>query len=205
MNTCEMRAIMMTAILALGVGAALTMPNDEHRSVRRQLAVELDESRRACTSLPDRSIRLCRAEALRTYAVASARIEALYNPSAEAGYKARIAIANAEYLMARRTCDEKTGAVKRACLAYARVAQVAAKAGAHASEDVSVGTRVLDERVSAARRAMREEGERTEARNDAEADRRNTELQISLDACAALRVSEQPACRHESARRFGPL
>ena len=204
-TTYESCALIMTMALAFSVGAAPTLPNQQYQSARRHLAAELDTSRQACKSLPRSSIGLCSAEAVRDYQVASAALDAFYNPSGDGGYKARVAIANAEYLVARRTCDGKEGNVKRFCLSYARAAQIAAKAVAHSPEDTSIMKLALDKRANVARKRMREEEERTEGRHDSISAKRNTELDISMERCETLLDHDRPACFSEAVKRFGPL
>ena len=201
MKTYESRALIMTIALAFSAGAALTVPNEQYQSARRHLAAELDASRQACKSLPRNSIGLCRAEADRDYRVASAELDALYNPSSDGSYKARIAIANAEYLVARRKCDGKDGDLKRFCLNQARAAQIAAKA----PEDISIMKRAFDKRAEAARKETREEEERTEGRKDPSPAKRNTELHIFTERCDTLPDDDRFACLTEADKRFGPL
>ena len=204
-TTYESRVLIMAVALAFSAGAALTVPNEQYQSSRRDLAAKLDASRQACKSLPRSSIGLCRAEADREYQVASAGLDALYNHSSDGSYKARIAIADAEYRVARRKCDGKEGDVKRFCLNHARAAQIAAKAVANSPEDTSIMKRALDQKADVARKELREEEERTEGRKDPASAKRNTELHISMERCETLPDYDRLVCVSEAGKRFGPL
>ena len=201
-TTC---AIAITIAIAFSAGAAPTMSNDQYQSARRVLAAEYDANRRACTSVPGRSIALCKAEAHREFQIANARLEATYTPSRGGSYKARVAIANAEYLVAKRKCDDKPGDVKRLCVKEARAVLIADKAAAYASEDTSIATRAVNEKANAARKAMREEEERTEARKDTAAEKRDTDFRIAKEYCRTMPSDGKLACVKEVEKRFGRL
>ena len=199
------RVLIIATALALSAGPALTVPNEQYQSARRHLAAEFDASRQACKSLPRSSIGLCRAQADREFRVASAGLDALYNPSSDGSYKARIAIADAEYRVAKRKCDAKGGDVKRFCLNHARAAQIAAKAVANSPEDTSTMKRALDQKADVARKQLREEEERTEGRKDSASAKRHTELHIAMERCETLPDYDRLACVSEADKRFGPL
>ena len=201
-KTC---AITMLGFLAFGAEAALVMSDDQYRSAKRVLAAEYDANRAACRSVPGRSIALCKAEANREYHIANAGLEATHKPSRDGSYKARVAIADAEYMVARRKCDDKLGNIKRLCVKEARAILIADKAAAYASEDTSIAARAVNEKANAARKAMREEEERTEARKDTAAERRDIDLRIAKEYCRTMPGDGKLACVKEAEERFGRL
>ena len=198
-------AITMIVFLAFGAGAVLAVSDDQYKAAKRVLAAAYDANKDACKSLPGRSIALCKAEAHREFQIAIAGLEAAYAPSRSGSYKARVAIANAEYLVARRKCDDKLGDVKSLCAKEARAVLIADKAAAYASEDASIATRAVNEKANAARKAMREEEERTEARKDTAAERRDTDLRIAKEYCQTVSGESKLACVKEAEKRFGRL
>jgi len=205
MTTRKSCTIAMMVSLAFSADAAPAMSDNQYQSARRVLAAEYDANREACRSVPGRSIGLCMAEAHREFQIGSARLEATYMPSRSASYKARVAIANADYLVERRKCNEKLGDVKRLCVKQARAALIADKAAAYASEDASLATRAVNEKANAARKAMREEEERTEARKDAATERRDLDLRIAKEYCRTMPDDGKLACAKEAEKRFGRL
>jgi hypothetical protein len=206
MQNGNIRAIAITISLVFSAGAtALTMSKDQYHSAKRRLASEFDTGREACRSLSGNAIELCRAEAHRQYKVATAVLEVNYQPSRDGSYKARIAIADADYLVARRQCADQAAHVRNVCVRAARAIQIAAKADANALEDTSVMTRAANDRVDAARKALREADERMEVRNDTVTEKGNRDFQISEAKCEMLVDDARIECFKQAKKRLRRL
>jgi hypothetical protein len=194
----------MIILLAFAIRATpQSMPIDLYRSTKYGIVAEFDSSVAACSSLSNVARNLCKALARRQYIVAMAVLEASYKPSPEARYKARINIADADYLVAQRLCDNKSGGARNLCLREARGAQMAAKADAIEMDENSNAYRAARNKADA-RQFTREDEERAEARKDSAFEKRNTEFEISKERCDPLTDRFKVACAEESKRRLGP-
>ena len=189
----------MTMFLGFSIGVtALTMAKDQYQSAKDAIESEYTATKASCASLSSNARELCRAEARQKYIVATAALDVNFKLSKDGSYKSLIAIADADYLVARRICDTKAGNAKSQCLKVARATQIAAKADALATDESSNANRAI---INDA--AGREEEERTETRRDSAIDKRRTDYEIAKERCAILAQDARIMCVQESKRRFG--
>ena len=205
MPNCTVYGMAMTIFLGLSTGAtALTMSKERYESVKGGIETEFTSTRASCALLPANARGLCRAEARQKYIVATAALEANFKLSKDGSYKSRITIADADYRVARRICHTKAGDAKKLCMKQARAVQIAAKVDAMRMDESSNANRaVIDD--AGARKAVREEEERTEARRDSAIDKRRTQYEISRERCEILAPDAKIICVKDSKRRFDQL
>jgi hypothetical protein len=137
---------------------------------KESAATEYKITREKCDSLTDNPKNVCvkEAEAARTRATAEA--EAQYKSTLRARIKARTAIANSEYEVAKAKCGSQTGNAKDVCIKEAKAANVAAKADAKADKKVVT------------------------ARVDAQKEKLNADYKVAIEKCDALAGAPKDSC-----------
>jgi cytochrome c5 len=104
----------------------------DYKSGKDSIAAEYKTAMKACGSMSGNTKDICVAEAKGKEKVAKAELEPHSMPSSNNNYAVSIARADADYLVAREKCDDKTGDAKTICVKYAKAAQTKAKADAKA-------------------------------------------------------------------------
>lgn len=124
-------------LLALAVGfcsvaMAQTLSKEEYEAGRAKIADEYQSAAARCASLSGNQNDICMAEAKGAEKVSGARLEARYDTNVKTLQQVRIAMAEADYAVAKERCDELSGDGKGVCLKKAEAAETAAKADATA-------------------------------------------------------------------------
>ena len=116
------------AALAVGswAGAATPAERQVYKDALARAASDYQAARAPCRALKGNARTVCNEEARAQRVRAESLAEATYRNSPRARADAEIAIAKAEYLVAKRKCGATSGAERTACLRAAREVQGAA-------------------------------------------------------------------------------
>ena len=144
----------------------------------------------ACSSLSDNAKDICLAEANGKEKVAKADAEAAYKNTSTAREHARVARAEATYNVAKEKCDELSGNPKDVCVKEANAVLVKAKA------DAKVDRVTADTRQDAATK-------QTDARKDANEDKRDAGYQVAIEKCDALAGPAKDTCISNAKVQYG--
>ncbi|MBI1988120.1 MAG: hypothetical protein HYS65_00040 [Betaproteobacteria bacterium] len=167
-----------------------TMSKDAHKAALQRIDDAFKSDKEQCKPLKANSKDICIAEAKARRKIAKADQEANYLGTVKARTAARVARADAEYLVAKEKCDDLAGNGKDVCLKEAKAALVSAKADAKADRKVSKARRDAD-KVS------------TEARRDASEDKRDAEYRVAVERCDAYSGNAKSRCVKDARLRFG--
>jgi hyperosmotically inducible protein len=133
-------ATALTAAFASSAYAADANDPATYRTMTQKAAADYKSAAAQCTSMTGNARTVCVEEAKVTRARAEVDAIAQYNNTLKARTKARTALADAEYALAKAKCADSSGAGKDACITGARTAHTAALADAKADRDVRVAT-----------------------------------------------------------------
>lgn len=144
----------------------------------------------ACDALSANAKDICRAEAKGKERVAKAEAEAAYKGTPKAREEARVAQAQARYDVATEKCDDLAGNRKDVCVKEAKADLVKGKA------DAKVDRVVSDTRKTAVTK-------QTEARTEANEDKREAEYKVAIEKCDALAGATKDTCIGSAKVQFG--
>lgn len=177
------------ALVATPVLSA-TMSKDAHKAALQRIDDSYESDKQQCKALKANSKDICIAEAQARRKIAKADAKADYAGTVKAHTAARVARADAEYLIAKEKCDDLAGNGKDVCLKEAKAARVSARADAKADRKAGEARRKAD-KVS------------TEARRDASEDKRDAEYRVAVERCDAFSGDAKSRCVKDAKVRFG--
>ncbi len=150
-----------------------------YKSAKETAAADYKAASEKCKSLSGNAKDVCveEAEAARTRTKAEAEVQ--YKNTEAARKSARIAIANAEYDVAKAKCGSQTGNDKDVCVKEAKAAQIAAKADATADKKVVT------------------------ARIEAKHDKIDANYKVAIEKCDALAGAAKDSCVTMAKTRYG--
>ena len=133
MNKFDVSAIALAIGLAFGTGAmANSLSKEEYKAQKEGISAEYRSDKAVCGSFAANAKEyICNAEAEGKEKVANAALEALYRPTPQTRYDARVAKADAAFAVAKERCDDH-GNAKDACVKEAKAARTTARADAKA-------------------------------------------------------------------------
>jgi hypothetical protein len=140
---------------------------------------EYKAAKEKCAALTGNPKDVCKQEAEAAQTRAKAEAKAQYENTPAARTSARIAIANADYDVAKTKCNALTGNDKDVCIKEAKAALVSAKADAKA-----------DKKVVA-------------ARADARSDKTEANYKVAIEKCDALAGPSKESCVATAKAQFG--
>jgi predicted extracellular nuclease len=146
----------------------------------------------ACASLSGNAKDICVAEAKGKASVAKADALAAYKHTPKDRENARVAHAQANYIVAIEKCDDQAGNRKDVCVKEAKSELVKGKANA------KVDRVAADTNKEAATK-------QTEARKDASADKREAEYKVAIEKCDALAGPAKDACVSSAKSQYGKV
>jgi len=191
MNKFSINAFALAAGFAFSAGAmAQSMAKDDYKAGKEQIAGQYKAEKATCNSFSGNAKDVCVAEAKGREKVAKADLEASYKPSANSRYKARVAVAEAAYSVAKERCDDKGGTAKDVCVKEAKAVKTTAKADAKAQMKVS------DANVVA-----RDKG--AEARKDAAETANDAQYGVAKEKCDAYAGEAKDHCLAQAKKNFG--
>lgn len=213
MKKFTVRGVALAVGLTLSVGAmAQAMTKVQYRSGQTDIGTEYKLAKAACASFAGNAKDLCQVQARGKERIARAELNARFAPSEEAGYKVRVARAEADYALSREKCDDLAGNVKDVCTKEARAIAVTAKANALAHmktakahdaayDQASKAQGVADQKTAQAQNKADELS--AQARNDAATEKRAADYAVAREKCDALAGDAKGTCLKEAAARFG--
>jgi hypothetical protein len=166
------------------------MTKADYKAQKDVIAADYKVGKAACKSLAANAKDICMATAKGKEKVAYAELEQTYQPSVDHRYKARVAVAEADYGVAREKCDDQAGNLKDVCIKEAKAAQTAAKA------DAKARMKIVDARIVASDKTVA-------ARSDAAADKNNANYAVAIEKCAAFAGDAKAKCVAEAKITFG--
>ena len=120
MSAARIAGLLGVALL-VACGAAVAASSEaEYRAALRSGAAHYNAARAHCRTLAGQEKRVCIAEAKADLARADAEAGAAYRNTQHARVDAQVAIARADYNVAKAKCNEKSGGARKACIAEAR-------------------------------------------------------------------------------------
>ncbi len=175
-------ALMMTAFcISHGIAAHAAPDNARlvYNTAAEKAANDFKLTRPRCDVLTGNPKDVCIAEARAARIYLEANAKAQYKNSLAATTEARKAIAEADYDVEKTRCASLTGNPKEVCLEESKANLVAALADAKADRKIS------------------------EARADAEEDKRSADYKVALEKCDAFAGAPQKACVADVKTQFG--
>ncbi len=171
------------ATAALGFTAASSAATKEakadYNAARDAATAQYKEARAKCNSLNRNLKDVCIEEAKANQIRVKAEAEAKYKNTPKARTKARQAIADAEFALAKTRCGNLVDNARDVCIKEAKAAHIAAIADAKA------------------------DGKVTAARSEARDEKRDADYKVELEKCEALAGAAKDACVSGAKARFG--
>lgn len=146
-------------LLATALSAALTSAYAEpttktdtatYRTMTQKAAADFKAASALCKDMSGSARNLCMDEAKVTRARADLAALTDYNNTQQGRTKARTALANADYALAKTKCADTTGAEKESCMSNARAVHTAALADVKADRNMQVAATGSDAAKTAA-------------------------------------------------------
>jgi hypothetical protein len=178
-------AVIAASVAALGfastastASAASTTAKDIYALARQSADTDYQRAQAQCVALTGvpRNVCVAEAEAVRTRATSSAKVQ--YKGTRQAHANARIAVANADFAVAAAKCESQTGNQKEVCLTEAAAAKAAIKANATAGRKIIV------------------------ARNQSAEKTLETNYKVALEKCGAYAGATASNCVSAAKARF---
>ncbi len=167
------------ALLSLSAAQAATMPKADYTASKGRISDTYKADKAACAPLKDNAKDICVEEAKAKEKIARADLEYSYSGKAADATKARVALAEANYAVAKERCDDRTGNDKDVCVKEAKAVEVKALADAKLVKQVSA------------------------ARSDAAADVRDANYKVAAEKCEALAGDAKSTCITAAKAKFG--
>jgi hypothetical protein len=166
------------------------MTKDNLALAKKHAEAQLKTEKAACGSLSGNAKDICVAQADGREKVAKADAEAAYENTAKAREAARVARAEANYNVVIQKCDDLAGNPKDVCVKEAKSELVKGKA------DAKVDRVAADTSKEAATK-------QADARQDANADKREAQYQVAIQKCDALAGPTKDTCVGNAKVQFG--
>ncbi len=202
MNKLNINAIALAVALTFSAGAmAEAMSKDDFKAGKDRISTEYKTAKASCSALSGNANDICIAEVKGKERVAMAELEAGYKPSRKGDYRARVAIAEAGYSVAKERCDDKAGNAKDVCVQEAKAALTTAKADAKVQLKTSDANDTAKEKSAEARSDASLKA--TDARKDAAADKLDAQYSVEKEKCETFAGSARDLCLEQAKARFG--
>ena len=179
-----------TAQISAPKSPSTPMSKDTYAMAKTTADAQYKTDKDACSSQSGNAKDICVADAEGKHNVAKADAEAAYDNTPKAREDARLARAQASYGVAIEKCDDLAGNPKDVCVKEAKAALVTGKA------DAKVDRVTADTRKDAATK-------QADARNDANADKREAEFKVAVEKCDALAGPSKDACVSNAKVQYG--
>lgn len=166
------------------------MSKEGYTAATKNADAQYKVDKEACESLSANAKDICVAEAKGKDSVAKADAEAAFKHTPKARESARVAHAQASYVVAIEKCDDLAGNPKDVCVKEAKAEFVKGKANA------KVDRVTADTRQDAAIK-------QAEARKDANAEKLEAEYKVAVEKCDALAGPTKEACVSSAKGQYG--
>lgn len=170
--------------------ATASMTKDGYAQAKKDADAQYKIDKNACSSLSGNAKDICIAEAKGKDEIAKAEAAAAYENTPKAREATRVAYAQANYNVTMEKCDDLAGNRKDVCVKEAKAELVRGKA------DAKVDRVAVDTRQDAA-------AKQAEARNEANADKRDAEYKVAIEKCDAFAGPAKDACVGNAKVRYG--
>jgi hypothetical protein len=170
--------------------ATASMTKDGYAQAKKDADAQYKIDKNACSSLSGNAKDICIAEAKGKDEIAKAEAAAAYENTPKAREATRIAYAQANYNISLEKCDDLAGNRKDVCVKEARAELVKGKA------DAKVDRVAVDTRQDAA-------AKQAEARNEANAEKRDADYKVAIEKCDALAGPAKDACVGNAKVQYG--
>ena len=170
--------------------ATASMTKDGYAQAKKDADAQYKVDKNACSALSGNAKDICIAEAKGKDDIAKAEAAAAYENTPKTREATRVAYAQANYNISMEKCDDLAGNRKDVCVKEAKAELVKGKADAKVDR-VAVVTR----QDAAAKQA--------EARNEANAEKRDAEYKVAIEKCDAFAGPAKDACVASAKVQYG--
>jgi hypothetical protein len=168
----------------------MAMTKDGYNIAKKDADAQYKVDKDACSSQSGNAKDICIAQAKGKESIAKAEAEAAYENTPKAREKARIAHALADYNVTLEKCDDLAGNRRDVCVKEAKSELVKGKA------DAKVDRVAADTRQDGATK-------RADARDEANAEKREAEYKVAIEKCDALAGPAKDSCVSGAKVQFG--
>lgn len=188
--------------LALSAGAmAQSMNKDDYKARKAVITADFKSAKAACKSFSANAKDICMVEAAGKEKVSRAELEAAYKPGQKTIYNARVAMANADYAVAKEKCDDQAGNMKAVCVKEAKAVQTSARANAKAQMKIAVARDVAI--TTSANARLKSSDKAADARKEAATDKRDADYAVAKEKCDAFAGDAKARCMTDAKARYG--
>ena len=188
------RQLMLLATASLMATGALAMNRAEYNTAKQRIGVDAKVRLAKCRPLSAHAKEVCTKEARGAALIARADLDAIYKPSDQTTYKARVTRADVAYNVTWEKCDELAGQTREVCRMDAKGVHVRAVEDAKvALVEARPGDTVVAKNVAVA-----------QARKDAATARRKADFDAAKARCGALAPDLQAKCVEDAKRVYAP-
>ena len=170
--------------------ATASMTKDGYAQAKKDADAQYKIDKTACSALSGNAKDICIAEAKGKDDIAKAEAAAAYENTPKTREATRVAYAQANYNVSMEKCDDLAGNRKDVCVKEAKAELVKGKADAKVDR-VAANTR----QDAAAKQA--------EARNEANAEKRDADYKVAIEKCDALAGPAKDACVGNARAQYG--
>ena len=195
-----MTAILVTAGLSItgtvaaqmGAKASSVAPlsKEAYTQAQKDAGAQYKVDKDACSSFKANARDVCIVEAKGKEDTTKADAKVAFENTPKNREAARVAHAEATYKVSKEKCDDLAGNAKDVCVKEAKAAQVKGKA------DAKVDRVAADTRIDGAEK-------RSDARQDAAADKRTADYKVAIEKCDALAGAAKDSCVASAKSQYG--
>jgi len=202
MKKLNINVLALMVSLAVSTGAmAEGISKEAYKADKEKIEMDYKTAKAACNSLSGNANDICVAEAKGKESVSYAELDASYKPSRKAHYQTRVAVAEADYAVAKERCDDKSGNAKDICVKEAKAKETAAKADATAQMKTSDANDTANEKTADARQDANKKS--VDARKDATAEKTDAQYSLAKEKCDTYAAAAKDRCLSDAKARFG--
>ncbi len=172
-------SLIAAALLAWPLAQSAPMTKADYDASKSRISTDFKSSKAACATLSGNAKDVCVEQAKAREKVALAELEYGYTGKAADQTKVLEAKAKSSYAVAKEKCDDLAGNAKDVCVKEAQAVEAKALADAKLGKQVS------------------------EARSDANADKRDADYKVAAEKCDALAGEAKSGCIAAAKARFG--
>ena len=201
MNKIKFSALATAVLLTFNVGAmAQTVSKSDYVARKDSIKAQYKAAKEKCDALSGNAEDICKVEAKGQKNVATAELEASYEPNNKTRYEALKAKAEADYDLAKEKCDDLSGNSKDVCVKEAKAAYVNAESNAKLHKDnAGHGKASTDSQHDNVK--VREKGD--EVKKDVTENKANAAYAVEKEKCEAFSGSAKESCINTAKRQFG--
>jgi hypothetical protein len=166
------------ALAAPGFALGATMSASEYGAAKDRAAADYKAAKAKCDGLSGNAKDVCVAEAKAGEKKAKADAEAQYKNTERAQRDARIAVAEADYDVAKARCGAKSGNEKDVCIKEAKAVETKAIADAKATQKVAA------------------------ARQDARTEKLEADYKVAIEKCDAYSGAAKDSCVNAAKAKY---